>query len=101
MARIFPHPGIVSDVTSDHPDAPDPSPRRGEQRLPTVSADPAPVAGASGIAVAGVEAARAARATPRSWGAIAAKVASGAAALFLFVLALQLMKEGAGELAPS
>ncbi len=69
--------------------------------MPTVSADPPPMAGASDVAVAGVEAADDVRAAPQSWGGIARKIASGAAALFLFVLALQLMKEGAGELAPS
>lgn len=69
--------------------------------MPTVSADPPPMAGASDVAVAGVEAAEDVRAAPQSWGGIARKIASGAAALFLFVLALQLMKEGAGELAPS
>jgi hypothetical protein len=88
-------------VTSDRPDAHEPNPRPVDPRTPTVSTDPPPMAGASGIAVAGEEAAETTRAAPRSWGSIAAKVASGAAALFLFVLALQLMKEGAGALAPS
>lgn len=69
--------------------------------MPTVSADPPPMAGASDVVISEVEAAEGAHAAPRSWGGIARKIASGAAALFLFVLALQLMKEGAGELAPS
>ncbi|HEU4354038.1 MAG TPA: hypothetical protein VFT27_00475 [Actinomycetota bacterium] len=88
----------MSDASSDRPDATDPDPRGGDPRLPTVSAEPPPVAGASDVTV---QEARPVEAAPRSWTRIAAKVASGAVALFLFVLALQLMKNGAGELAPS
>jgi hypothetical protein len=90
----------VSDVTSDHTDATEPNPRQGDPRLPTVSPDPPPVAGASDVALS-VQEAPPVESAPRSWGRIATKVASGAAALFLFVLALQLMKNGAGEVAPS
>lgn len=59
------------------------------------------MAGAGDLALTDVEERADAGVAPRSWTRISAKVASGAAALFLFVLALQLMKNGAGELAPS
>jgi solute carrier family 34 (sodium-dependent phosphate cotransporter) len=102
VARIFPPPPVtVSDLTSDRPDAPEPDPRRGDPRVPTVSADPPSVAGASDVALSAVQDVAVEETTPRSWARVAVKVASGAAALFLFVLSLELMKAGASAVAPT
>jgi solute carrier family 34 (sodium-dependent phosphate cotransporter) len=65
--------------------------------------DPTPLAGTSVVDAKTVAAERrAARAETRPrWVRIALKLATFAAALFLFVLAIQLMKEGAKALAPT
>jgi len=65
--------------------------------------DPTPPAGASVVdAKTGAAERRAARAEGRPrWLRVALKLATFAAALFLFVLAIQLMKEGAKALAPT
>jgi hypothetical protein len=79
--------------SQDEPDMPDdvvPNP----DPAPTVVAEaPAAAAGSSVVGVA--------RARGRNWASIAARGAFFAIALFLFVLAIQLMKEGAKALAPA
>ena len=100
MTRTFLPPATVSDVTDDPTDASEPSSRAGDPRSPTVSADPPEVV-ANGALVADTPSIEAAGAERRDWLRLAGKLASGIAALFLFVLALQLMKNGATELAPT
>jgi hypothetical protein len=90
----------VSDVTDDPTDASEPSSRAGDPRSPTVSADPPEVV-ANDTLVADTSSIEAAGRERRDWLRLAGKLASGIAALFLFVLALQLMKSGASELAPT
>jgi hypothetical protein len=69
---------------------------------PALSADPPlPRAIAAETTLAAGAAGGAAARTSRDWLAVGRKVASGIAALFLFVLALQLMKGGAKSLAPT
>lgn len=71
--------------------APDPEPSR-----PSVSAgQPSPGVGSSAASVP------AERVAGRDWVAVAGKIAFFLVALFLFVLAIQLMKEGAKALAPA
>jgi hypothetical protein len=82
-----------TNVPNEEPAVPDPS------AGPALSADPPlrRTTAAEATIAAGGEAAR----RSRDWLAVARKVASGIAALFLFVLALQLMKSGAKSLAPT
>lgn len=88
----------VSDVTDDAADAPDPTPSGVDPRSPTMSVDAPADADTIVADVAGLEAAGVAG---RDWLRLAGKLASGLAALFLFVLALQLMKSGASAIAPT
>jgi hypothetical protein len=77
----------------DETDLPD-DPAPGSPPGPTITAD-APASGASAAV------ARAAAERSRDWMAVLGKVASLVVALFLFVLAIQLMKDGAKALAPT
>jgi sodium-dependent phosphate cotransporter len=91
----------MSEPTGDHPHASEPASTGAEPRLPAVDDDPPPPLSTEGALDARgitteVEAAR-----RRDWARIAGKVASGIVALFLFVLSLQLMKDGAAEIAPT
>ncbi|HZD17714.1 MAG TPA: hypothetical protein VE669_06205 [Actinomycetota bacterium] len=75
---------------------PDDAVRTPEARRPTItSGAPGPGPGSSAASVP------AERAWARDWVGIAGKLAFFAVALFLFVLAIQLMKEGAKALAPA
>jgi len=97
----------VSTVTEET-NVPDETPAGPDVTRPTVSADPPPVQGGateatdtSGGIRAEVLRAEEGVSRSRDWLAVGRKVASGLAALFLFVLALQLMKSGAVEVAPT
>jgi hypothetical protein len=87
----------VTNEPTDRTDVPEDTPVGTDPRH-AVSADPPPVSEADALVEVPAEAT-----APRriNWLAIGGKVASGIVALFLFVLALQLMKSGAVELAPT
>jgi solute carrier family 34 (sodium-dependent phosphate cotransporter) len=94
VARSFRHPvptlADETPVPDDIQQAADPP--------STMSADPPSVTDAAPRAAVG---APGGERTHRDWLQVAGKIASGLIALFLFVLAIQLMKSGAKELAPT
>jgi hypothetical protein len=83
---------------------PDDAPPKTDPRPPTVSTADPPVHGGSSDPIAPTAAAvplEHVERKPVDWLGLAGKIASGAAALFLFVLAIQLMKSGAKAIAPT
>jgi sodium-dependent phosphate cotransporter len=88
-------------LTDDHSHAPEPTPRGADPRSSALNDDPPAAAVADDIARTSLVAAEVAIPRRRQWARIAGKILSAAAALYLLVLALQLMKDGAAVLAPT
>lgn len=91
----------IPELTDDHPHVSESSPRGGDPRSPALDDDPPAAVTADGITRGDAVAAGVAAPRGRQWARIAGKVLSAAAALYLLVLALQLMKDGATALAPT
>jgi hypothetical protein len=91
----------MSDPTDDQPHASRPAPPAPDPAPTALNDDPPASIEAPAAIDAYTSASEVALPRERDWGKVAGKVASGIAALFLFVLSLQLMKDGAAELAPT